>query len=503
MLAFFIFVCDVRGQTNFRVGWEKNNPIAPESTLTLEEKVSIHQNILHKATINADTLQQLYGLLYLFYDYLRAHDYLNAARYLLEAEKIADASGNPGWLGWVMHRKGVLAVHLQKYEEAILPYEAALALCSKAKDSLCMGESLEQLSSMYAEVDSYEKAHDYYHLALPLVEKFGSAVQLATTLNNYANLLSTEGDPNKGIPYLKRALEIIRKAGDKRKESIYLNNLASAYRQLKKYDEALAMFNQCVRINLENNWPENLITNYSGMSIIYENTGDFQQAFSYLQKYHALRDSIIGIEMQGTIADLTAKHKSQEKELELQKSKVALGLSQSRLERGALLFLFSMLLAAFGFWRWRIQTHQSKREQLKNKENLKTLTSILLEKNAQIIALETQISARLPDNFATQSVDFEENLYNQRILTDADWSEFKIYYEKAYPGYLQRLRTAFPALTDAEERLFLFIKLNLTTKEAATILGISADSVKKTRYRLRKRLELDEATDLDAYIRNF
>ncbi len=294
-----------------------------------------------------------------------------------------------------MHRKGVLAVHLEQYKEAIPSYEAALALCTSAHDSLCMGETLEQLSAMHTRIYDFEKAHHYFNLALPLLEKYGTQIVLATALNNYANLLSTEGDPNKGIPYLKRALEIIRKAGDKRKESIYLNNLASAYRQLKKYDEALAMFNQCVRINLENNWPENLITNYSGISIIYENTGDFQQAFSYLQKYHALRDSIIGVEMQGTIADLTAKHKSQQQELELQKSKVALGLSQSRLERGALLFLFSMLLAAFGFWRWRIQTHQSKREQLKNKENLKTLTRILLEKNAQIMALETQISARL------------------------------------------------------------------------------------------------------------
>jgi len=503
MLAFFIFVYDVKGQSNFRVGWEKNNPVALGSTLAFEEKVKVHQSMLDKATLNKDTLRQLHSLLYLFYDYLRANDYPTATRYLLEAENIANTSGNPGWQGWVMHRKGVLAVNLENYKGAIPSYESALALCTSAHDSLCMGETLEQLSAMHTRIYDFEKAHHYFNLALPLLEKYGTQLVLATALNNYANLLSTEGDPNNAIPYLKRALEIIRKAGDKRKESIYLNNLASAYRQLKKYDEALAMFNQCVRINLENNWPENLITNYSGISIIYENTGDFQQAFSYLQKYHALRDSIIGIEMQGTIADLEAKYKSQQQELELQKSKVALGLSQSRLERGALLFLFSMLLAAFGFWRWRKQTHQSKREQLKNKENLKTLTSILLEKNTQIIALETQISARLPDNFATQSVDFEENLYNQRILTDADWSEFKIYYEKAYPGYLQRLRTAFPALTDAEERLFLFIKLNLTTKEAATILGISADSVKKTRYRLRKRLELDEATDLDAYIRNF
>ena len=99
--------------------------------------------------------------------------------------------------------------------------------------------------------------------------------------------------------------------------------------------------------------------------------------------------------------------------------------------------------------------------------------------------------------------DFEMNLYNQRILTAENWAAFKIYFEKAFPGYLFRLRNAFPSLTEAEERLFLFIKLNLTNKEAAAILGISADSVKKTRTRLRKRLALDEKTEIDEFVRLF
>ena len=108
------------------------------------------------------------------------------------------------------------------------------------------------------------------------------------------------------------------------------------------------------------------------------------------------------------------------------------------------------------------------------------------------------------DNAKTaEPADFEDNLFNQHILTDADWSSFKVYFEKAYPSYLRHLRSIFPALTDAEERLFLFIKLNLTTKEAATMLGISADSVKKTRNRLRKKLELGEEVVLEEFIRNF
>ncbi|MEO6758783.1 MAG: hypothetical protein ABIO24_04955, partial [Saprospiraceae bacterium] len=97
----------------------------------------------------------------------------------------------------------------------------------------------------------------------------------------------------------------------------------------------------------------------------------------------------------------------------------------------------------------------------------------------------------------------ELNLFENRILTEADWASFKIYFEKAHPGYLLRLRSNYPALSEGEERLFLFIKLNLTTKEAASILGISAESVKKARNRLRKKIELEEEVLLEEFIRGF
>jgi DNA-binding CsgD family transcriptional regulator len=99
--------------------------------------------------------------------------------------------------------------------------------------------------------------------------------------------------------------------------------------------------------------------------------------------------------------------------------------------------------------------------------------------------------------------DIENDLFNQHILTEADWLAFKSAFEKAYPGYLIRLRRAYPGITNAEERLFLFIKLNLGTKESANMLGISATSVKKYRNRLRRRMNLAEEVDLEIFIRTF
>jgi tetratricopeptide (TPR) repeat protein/DNA-directed RNA polymerase specialized sigma24 family protein len=501
-----IWVTSVSGQIiNFREGYQKANPVTLHSDLDLAEKMKLHQDFLAQATQGKDEQKRLYGVLYLFHDYVRGQNFAEAAHYLLEAERIAAASGNPGWQGWVAHCRGVLSLNLKNYEEAIVPYREAARLCGQARDSLCVAESLEQIGALYGNLDSFEKAHYYYDLTLPLIEKYGNKVNLATTLNNLGNLLSFQDRPAEAAQHYERALAAIREVGgNKYREVIYLGNLADAFRQLRRFDTALAMLDECTHINLENNWLHNQISIYGSISETYAGAGNFRSSLEFLKRYHALRDSVIGIEAQEKISDLEHKYVVQQKELELQKSRLALGVARHRLVYGILFVCFLLLLAAAGLWRWRWQTRRSQHELAQNRLVLNDLTRILVDKNTQMAVLQERAAGQSPIAEASQSpADLEQNLYDQRILTDADWAAFKIYFEKVYPGYLLRLRNTFPALSGAEERLFLFIKLNLTTREAAAILGISVESVKKTRNRLRHRLALGEGTDLEMFIRDF
>ncbi|MBP7643797.1 MAG: hypothetical protein KA767_10670, partial [Saprospiraceae bacterium] len=100
-------------------------------------------------------------------------------------------------------------------------------------------------------------------------------------------------------------------------------------------------------------------------------------------------------------------------------------------------------------------------------------------------------------------VDIEDQIFNTKILNDDDYHTFKAYFEKAYPGYLLKIRKNWRDITAAEERLFLLIKLKLKNKDIADILGISATSVKKTRNRLRKKLNLPEDLELETFVDEF
>lgn len=62
--------------------------------------------------------------------------------------------------------------------------------------------------------------------------------------------------------------------------------------------------------------------------------------------------------------------------------------------------------------------------------------------------------------------------------------------------FYAHLLKAFPDLTKSEVELCGFFKLNMSTKEISVLKGISQESVKMSRYRLRKKLNLQPEEDI-------
>ena len=331
------------------------------------------------------------------------------------------------------------------------------------------------------------------------------------------------GDFGGAKLYLDSTMVFAMNSKDFFKQSVTKNNLAAFYNEIGEYDKALNILEECVIINKQHGWYEQLSFNYANLSSIFSKKEDYHAAFKYLQDYNLINDSLKGAELQIKMVNLNADYEAQKKELVLKESQLQLLMAKRSSERKTWIFIAGFLLVSFGLIFWRLKAKKARREQLESKQSLSDLTRILIDKNSALSEMEERLSKLhattidikpltvtgiepfkpQEDISSTDKDDFEKNLYNQRILTDTDWSSFKTYFEKAYPGYLLRLRNAHSNITEAEERMFLFIKLNLTNKEAAAMLGISAESVKKSRQRLRKRINIDERTDLDVYVKTF
>ena len=81
-----------------------------------------------------------------------------------------------------------------------------------------------------------------------------------------------------------------------------------------------------------------------------------------------------------------------------------------------------------------------------------------------------------------------------------DWEQFEFHFDQVHGDFLNRLREQFHDLTPNEQKLCAFLRLNLNTKEIANLMGISLRGVEIARYRLRKKLGVDQGQNLSKFI---
>lgn len=114
-------------------------------------------------------------------------------------------------------------------------------------------------------------------------------------------------------------------------------------------------------------------------------------------------------------------------------------------------------------------------------------TLALVQKESDIEIRNSKIKSLLRK--IDRDLDNEEN-----------WKVFERNFEEVHENFLTRIREKHPTLSSKDLRLCAYLRMNLSSKEIAPLLRISARSVEISRYRLRKKMELEHDTNLSEYI---
>jgi len=81
-----------------------------------------------------------------------------------------------------------------------------------------------------------------------------------------------------------------------------------------------------------------------------------------------------------------------------------------------------------------------------------------------------------------------------------DWPQFLMLYEKEFPEFINNFRRLDISHTPNNFKHAICIRMNLSLKETASILGVSIGSVKAARNRLKKRLNLKAGDSIKEFI---
>lgn len=143
--------------------------------------------------------------------------------------------------------------------------------------------------------------------------------------------------------------------------------------------------------------------------------------------------------------------------------------------------------------------------EFKSKE-LANSTIAMVKKNEFLMELKEllkihkeQLGSRYPDKYYFSLTD----KIDKNIASSDDWQLFETNFERAHEQFLDKLRNQFTDLTPSDLKLCAFLRMNLASKEIAPLLGVSVRGVENHRYRLRKKMELDNDENLTKYLMTF
>ncbi len=144
--------------------------------------------------------------------------------------------------------------------------------------------------------------------------------------------------------------------------------------------------------------------------------------------------------------------------------------------------------------------------QHKNKE-LANSTMHLIQKNKTLNALKSDLGRllkSLPDsNPEKHNIHVLLKKINKELKNEKHWELFNSYFDDVHHDFITRFKVTHSDLSPKELRLCAYLRMNLSTKEIAPLMNISVRGVEISRYRLRKKLQLDPKENLTNYIISF
>lgn len=112
----------------------------------------------------------------------------------------------------------------------------------------------------------------------------------------------------------------------------------------------------------------------------------------------------------------------------------------------------------------------------------------------------TLLKSESPESSVLRRLRQLERKINELEQQDQSWGDFKDVFESMDSEFFNKLTKANPKLTSLDLKHCAYIKMNIDNYELARILNVEMKSLQMTRYRLKKKLQLEKDQSLREYI---
>jgi hypothetical protein len=132
------------------------------------------------------------------------------------------------------------------------------------------------------------------------------------------------------------------------------------------------------------------------------------------------------------------------------------------------------------------------------KRELTASALLLSRKNELLEQIDEHVKFLPKDNYDVKEI---KKIVKGNLTVEEVWSTFRIHFDKVHPGFFDNLKARTPELTENNLRLCAYLLIGMSGKQIAQVLNMSPDNVRKSSYRLKKKLMLGEEKNLYDFLR--
>jgi len=153
----------------------------------------------------------------------------------------------------------------------------------------------------------------------------------------------------------------------------------------------------------------------------------------------------------------------------------------------------------------RLRNETLNLEMIHKEKELANSTMLIIKKNNILKKLQgdlRDLKSTMVDEVGKNSVNNLIKRIDKEIDNEKQWKVFNLHIEQVYEDLFKKLKENYPDLTPRELSLCAYLRMNISSKEIATLMNISARGVEISRYRIRKKLRLDREANLTEFMLN-
>ena len=450
--------------------------------------------------------------------------------FFLKADKIFSGFDKPTLLAANLTDMGVLYYYVKQPDKALKHYTSALKIYQRLRDLPGQSIVYGHIGQLYEKRSNYERAFYYQKIALKMSEKTNDKSGAAKIYENIGSIYEDLEKYDLAQLNFKKSLTLYQADKNQIGSIEVINNLGDVLRKTGRYRESIKQTEMAMNLANKTGNIYQLASCCRDLGKAYELLKQMDSAYHYVQLGYKHTIDLYSEDGARQVAFLQVLYDINKKTDEINKlqndKKINRIITFSATIVVVLLIILGFVI--FSRQRFKLKDQQMLAKQKEIEHNLTSLELKNLQLEEQHLKQQLEVKSKELSNHTLNLIkhnQFLENLRNtlqlmvkddkrdqkkqmNQILTEINqsfnhernWKEFTQAFEQVHYQFLENLKKFSNALTSADMRLIALLKMNLDSADIATLLGISTDSLRVSRYRLRRKLNLAQGDNLSAFI---